>query len=128
MVCNKCYETTKNDNLLYGLRLTEINFINEEISVQQLHIVSIFECKNQYRECVLSILNYAPHFTRHKIKNATDFVKKYHQNQTFILTKLPLSFSPVIEYHITCTISCAEMMLKKQYLVVFEGEHILHRQ
>lgn len=70
----------KNDNLLYGLRLTEINFINEEISVQQLHIVSIFECKNQYRECVLSILNYAPHFTRHKIKNATDFVKKYHQN------------------------------------------------
>lgn len=65
----------KNDNLLYGLRLTEINFINEEISVQQLHIVSIFECKNQYRECVLSILNYAPHFTRHKIKNATDFVK-----------------------------------------------------
>ena len=97
MVCNKCYETTKNDNLLYGLRLTEINFINEEISVQQLHIVSIFECKNQYRECVLSILNYAPHFTRHKIKNATDitavmiselrdivnqtdFVKKYHQN------------------------------------------------
>ena len=32
MVCNKCYETTKNDNLLYGLRLTEINFINEEIS------------------------------------------------------------------------------------------------
>ena len=80
MVCNKCYETTKNDNLLYGLRLTEINFINEEISAQQLHIVSIFECKNQYRECVLSILNYAPHFTRHKIKNATDFVKKYHQN------------------------------------------------
>ena len=80
MVCNKCYETTKNDNLLYGLRLTEINFINEEISAQQLHIVSIFECKNQYRECVLSILNYAPHFTRHKIKSATDFVKKYHQN------------------------------------------------
>ena len=36
--------------------------------------------KNQYRECVLSILNYAPHFTRYKIKNATDFVKKYHQN------------------------------------------------
>lgn len=65
----------KNDNLLYGLRLTEINFINEEISAQQLHIISIFECKNQYRECVLSILNYAPHFTRHKIKNATDFVK-----------------------------------------------------
>ena len=80
MVCNKCYETTKNDNLLYGLRLTEINFINEEISAQQLHIINIFECKNQYRECVLSILNYAPHFTRHKIKNATDFVKKYHQN------------------------------------------------
>lgn len=80
MVCNKCYETTKNDNLLYGLRLTEINFINEEISAQQLHIISIFECKNQYRECVLSILNYVPHFTRHKIKNATDFVKKYHQN------------------------------------------------
>ena len=45
MVCNKCYETTKNDNLLYGLRLTEINFINEEISAQQLHIISIFECK-----------------------------------------------------------------------------------
>ena len=74
MVCNKCYETTKNDNLLYGLRLTEINFINEEISAQQLHIISIFECKNQYRECVLSILNYVPHFTRHKIKNATDLV------------------------------------------------------
>lgn len=35
----------KNDNLLYGLRLTEINFINEEISAQQLHIISIFECK-----------------------------------------------------------------------------------
>ena len=31
MVCNKCYEITKNDNLLYGLRLTEINFINEEM-------------------------------------------------------------------------------------------------
>jgi len=75
MVCNKCYETTKNDNLLYGLRLTEINFINEEISAQQLHIISIFECKNQYRECVLSILNYVPHFTRHKIKNATDLYK-----------------------------------------------------
>ena len=87
--------------------MTEINFINEEISAQQLHIISIFECKNQYRECVLSILNYAPHFTRHKIKNATDFVKKYHQNLDHI---------------------CAEMMLKKQYLVVFEGEHILHRQ
>lgn len=58
-------------------------------------------------------------------KNIT---KIYTVFQTFILTKLPLSFSPVIEYHITCTISCAEMMLKKQYLVVFEGEHILHRQ
>lgn len=132
MVCNKCYETTKNDNLLYGLRLTEINFINEEISAQQLHIISIFECKNQYRECVLSILNYVPHFTRHKIKNATDFVKKYHQNLDHIsniyFNKITSFISPVIEYHITCTISCAEMMLKKQYLVVFEGEHILHRQ
>lgn len=28
----------------------------------------------------LSILNLASHFTRHKIKNATNFVKKYHQN------------------------------------------------
>ncbi len=67
-------------NFLFKFSLFDVN--EQVFCISRMPFLQLLSlnAKNQYRECVLSILNYAPHFTRHKIKNATDFVKKYHQN------------------------------------------------